>query len=192
MLFRSVPVVCHPVDNRGSGLFHISVLKCIVCYLASDSCMYSSGVRLGITGLLSWIHSLPTSSLILSSSLKLHYLVLRTKTWASMTLLCCVLLKITHIWDWVVGKWRKKSAEVCPTLLGLSKAKITVLFDMVSIISQSFRQTEPLTTTTALKASATRLTWFGGGGAREQRTKTGKHGMSFHLMWGLSLSWSQN
>lgn len=96
-----------------------------------------------------------------------------------MTLLCCVLLMITHVLDQEVGKRRKKSVEVCPSLLGSSKAKITVLFDMISMITQSFRQTEPLTTTTAIKTSATGLTWVAGRRCKRIENKEENMGCPF-------------
>lgn len=128
-----------------------------------------------------FLNSFPLYKLILSSSLKLHYRILRTKTWALMTLLCCVLLMITHVLDQEVGKRRKKSVEVCPSLLGSSKAKITVLFDMISMITQSFRQTEPLTTTTAIKTSATGLTWVAG--RRCKRIENKEENMGCPFIW---------
>lgn len=70
-----------PILDLDNSLSQTLVLKCIVYYLASDLCMHSSGVRPGITGLLSWIHSLSAISLIPSSPMKLHILVLWPKTW---------------------------------------------------------------------------------------------------------------
>lgn len=91
MLFRSVPVVCHPMASprSGRGLLYTSVLRCMVCYLASDPCLHSSGVRSKIMGLLSWT---PPSLWFLwyFPVFWTHFSVLWPKTWgfSYSSLLC--------------------------------------------------------------------------------------------------------
>ena len=71
MLFRFVLVVCHPVASFRSGQWSIpcSVPKYMVCCLASDWCLHSSGVRSETMGLFSWTPPSLVISLILSSLL---------------------------------------------------------------------------------------------------------------------------
>lgn len=205
MLYRSIPVEHQPVANLGSGQWSTPYLSMKMYYiLFSIRSMYTqlrSEAR--NYGLLSWIYFFSVIFLIFSNPLKLPFLVLLPKTWdfSYSTLLC-----ISHDCMHRGPSGRKTEGEKNqwvfalpttaflpqPPMLGLLKAKITALlvFDMVSVyvnvihkITQSFRQPQTLTTTIA---------W--GKSARDQRTKTGKHGISLHLSvkspFSLSLSQS--
>lgn len=124
-----------PILDLDSSLSQTSVLKCIVYYLASDLCMHSSGVRPGITGLLSWIHSLSAISLIPSSPMKLHILVLWPKTWGfSYPTLLWTSYDYMHLGPSGRKMEGKKNQWGFTPLFGLLKANITALFDMVSIV----------------------------------------------------------
>ena len=129
MLFRFVQGVRHPVASFRSGQWSIPypVPKYMVCYLASDWCLHSSGVRSETMGCspellpLLWF-------LILSSLLKPPLLSpLAKKVGGSVPLLSCVFfmcLGPSH--RQIEGG--KNSTGVYPTLLGLLKEKITALF----------------------------------------------------------------
>ena len=133
MLFRFVLVVCHPVASFRSGQWSIpcSVPKYMVCCLASDWCLHSSGVRSETMGLFSWTPPSLVISLIFSSLLNpLLLSPLAKNLGGSVALLSGVFFMYLGPSHGRI-KGEKNSTAVYPTLLGLLEEKIIALFYMV-------------------------------------------------------------
>lgn len=143
MLFRSVPVVCHPMASPRSGQWSIVYLSTqvygMLFSIRSMPAQFRGEVKNYGVALLN--SSLSVISLILSSLLNPLFSPL-AKNLGVQLLFSAVSFSWLHVSraKWQEDRGRKKNQWGFSLLLGLLKAKITALFDTVSVYVDVIRK----------------------------------------------------